>query len=141
MTFASKSRRWWLLAAVVAAVGFPSAGALAGGSPVGGTISAKGASVKLSSAACGHNVLLKSYTAVAQFQFWTQPERGAASLLVSNVWTGTGEKAVYVPCHGYVGGWIQAVGASGKFPAYVSSLDQFSGTNTGGTPVRQPATP
>jgi hypothetical protein len=133
----TKAHALWALAAFGAAVTYPGAAALAGG-PVQGNISAKNASVKLSSASCGHSVLLISYSAVVRFEFWVKPTRGPAGAVNSNLWTGTGEKALYVSggCMTGETGWIQAVGVSGKFPAAASSQEQGGGTSPNSAPVK-----
>ena len=137
MRLTTKAHALWALAAFGAAVAYPGAAALAGG-PVTGTISAKGASVKLGSASCGHPVLLQSNSVVSRFEFWIKPTRGPAGAVNSNLWTGSGQRSLYVAggCMTGEAGWIQAVGVSGKFPNWVSSQEQGGDTSPSSAPVK-----
>ena len=138
----TNARAIWALAAFGAVVAYPSGDALATGSPISGTVTKVGASVKLGGASCGHPVLLSSNKAVVRFEFWVQPARSHAEVVNSSIWQGGGEKSVYVGgCMGGEQGWIEAVGDSGKFPASATSQDQTGSPDHGGQPVRQPATP
>jgi hypothetical protein len=118
------ARRFVTIAAVGAIVFQPIGGVLAMGTVTQGTIKGAGDSVTLGSVQCGFSVLLKA-TATTKFQFWVQAKKGPASVENSNLWTGGGQKAVLVDgCIAAVGGYIVAVGVSGKFPVFVSSQDE-----------------
>ena len=138
----TNARAIWALAAVGAVVAYPSAGALATGSPISGTVTKVGASVKLGGASCGHPVLLSSNKAVVRFEFWVQPARSHAEVVNSSIWQGGGEKSVYVGgCMGGEQGWIEAVGVSGKFPAPATSQDQTGSALPPGRPIPVPNAP